>query len=100
MTVSVQNVSAQQFAESSRLTARELEVIRLLFSGKSSKQISGSLQISARTVDTHRANIMRKLNLHSVTEVLHFVISNKILTSETEPEAALPQFNKHTSPTI
>ena len=90
MTLSTERMSGQRYLESSRLTVRELDVIRLLFVGKSRKQISNSLQISVRTVDTHRANIMRKLNLHSVTEVLHFVISNKILVPETESRAAFP----------
>src|SRR4029077_6917929 len=53
------------------LTNRELEVSRLLSLGKSSKEIGEILKITARTVDTHRANIMRKLNVHSVTELLH-----------------------------
>ncbi len=89
MNFSTERLNGQHYAEPSRLTVRELDVIRLLFVGQSSKQISNSLQISVRTVDTHRANIMRKLNLHSVTEVLHFVISQKILAPETESRVAL-----------
>jgi DNA-binding NarL/FixJ family response regulator len=54
-----------------RLTHREQEVSELLSLGKSSKEISEILNITVRTVDTHRANIMRKLNVHSVTELLH-----------------------------
>ena len=63
----------------SKLTARELEIVRFLALGKSSKQIAHLLQISCRTVDTHRANCMRKLSLHSVTELLHFVLTNKLI---------------------
>jgi DNA-binding NarL/FixJ family response regulator len=53
------------------LTHREQEVSELLSLGKSSKEIGAMLKITVRTVDTHRANIMRKLNVHSVTELLH-----------------------------
>jgi DNA-binding NarL/FixJ family response regulator len=53
------------------LTRRELEVVDLVSLGKSSKEISNTLKISVRTAETHRANIMRKLNVHSVTELLH-----------------------------
>lgn len=68
----------------SPLTAREHEVIRLLSTGKSNKEIASELGISVRTVETHRANIMRKLNLHSVTELLHYIFSNKLVTSGIE----------------
>lgn len=53
------------------LTNREQEVSQLLSLGKGSKEIGEILKITVRTVDTHRANIMRKLNVHSVTELLH-----------------------------
>lgn len=48
------------------LTAREVEVLRLVAQGLSTKEIASRLDISARTVETHRANLMRKLNLRSV----------------------------------
>jgi DNA-binding NarL/FixJ family response regulator len=64
------------------LTARELEVIRHLSLGKSSKQIAFDLMLSRRTVETHRANIMRKLNLHSVTELLHYVLENQLAVTD------------------
>jgi|ERR1700693_1960362 len=63
-------------------TTRELEIIQLLFRGKSSKQIAGILCISCRTVESHRANIMRKLNSHSVTEVLHFAVKYELVKVE------------------
>jgi DNA-binding NarL/FixJ family response regulator len=58
------------------LTDRERDVARLLSFGKSSKEIGEVLSITVRTVETHRANIMRKLNVHSVTELLHYVHTN------------------------
>jgi two-component system response regulator NreC len=63
----------------SYLTSRELEVTRLLSLGKSSKEISVVLRISVRTVETHRFHIMRKLNVHSVTELLYLAFSRKLI---------------------
>jgi len=48
------------------LSARELEVLRLVALGLSTKEIASRLDISSRTVETHRANLMRKLGMHSV----------------------------------
>jgi len=48
------------------LSARELEVLRLVALGLSTKEIAGRLEISTRTVETHRGNLMRKLGVHSV----------------------------------
>ncbi len=61
------------------LTSRELEVAQLLSVGKSSKEIGDVLNITIRTVETHRANIMRKLNVHSVTELLHRAFADKLI---------------------
>jgi len=60
------------------LTSRELEVAQLLSVGKSSKEIGEVLNITVRTVETHRANIMRKLNVHSVTELLHRAFADRV----------------------
>jgi DNA-binding NarL/FixJ family response regulator len=65
--------------ESYRLTSRELQVAQFLSLGKSSKEIGEILNIAVRTVDTHRANIMRKMNVHSVTELLHQAFTNKLI---------------------
>jgi len=66
------------------LTDRELEIARLLSVGKSSKQIGAELGVSVRTVETHRANIMRKLNVHSVTELLHYALAHKLIAIQEE----------------
>jgi DNA-binding NarL/FixJ family response regulator len=63
-----------------KLTSRETEVARLLATGKSSKEIASNLEISVRTVETHRANSMRKLGVHSVTELLHLISKNELLS--------------------
>ena len=61
-----------------RLTAREREVVQLLAEGKSNKEVAVALGISVKTVDAHRANIMHKLDLHSVTDLVRYAIRNQI----------------------
>ena len=56
------------------LTEREREVLRLVVKGHSTKEIASQLDISTRTVETHRANLMRKLNLKSVALLTQFAI--------------------------
>lgn len=64
------------------LTSREREVIQLLAEGKSTKEAASLLNLSTKTAETHRSNIMRKLNLHSVTELVLFAIRNGIIQIE------------------
>jgi DNA-binding NarL/FixJ family response regulator len=61
-----------------RITPREREVVQLLAEGKSNDDIAASLGISVTTAGTHRANAMRKLQLHSITELVRYAIKNKI----------------------
>ena len=65
------------------LTVREREVIKLIAEGKSSKEIGGLLFISSRTVQHHRANIMRKLNLKKTADLVKYAIQK----GYTEPAA-------------
>lgn len=62
-----------------RLTPREREIVQLLAEGKSNKEIASYLNISVKTAETHRANIMLKLNFHSVTELVRYAVKNKII---------------------
>lgn len=62
-----------------RLTTREREIVQLLAEGKSSKEVAVSLGISVKTAETHRANIMRKLEIHSVSELVRYAIKNQII---------------------
>jgi two-component system, NarL family, response regulator NreC len=62
------------------LTAREREVLRLAAQGHSSSDIAARLFISPRTVESHRANLMRKLGLHNQTDLVHYVLRRGILT--------------------
>lgn len=59
----------------SDLTPREREIIRLIALGSGNKQVAAQLGIAVRTAEVHRANVMRKLNLHNVAELLHFAVS-------------------------
>jgi DNA-binding NarL/FixJ family response regulator len=61
------------------LTAREREILQLLAEGKSSKEVATVLNISVKTAETHRANIMRKLNLHSMSALVRYAVRNKII---------------------
>ncbi|MDE3138066.1 MAG: response regulator transcription factor [Acidobacteriota bacterium] len=64
----------------SRLTSRERELLQLLAEGKSNKEAATALSISVKTVETHRANIMRKLNLHSIGELVYYAVRNRIIS--------------------
>jgi len=61
------------------LTLREREVLQLIAEGHSSKEIARLLGIGLKTVETHRANIMAKLDMHSVAELVRFAIRNRII---------------------
>ena len=61
------------------MSAREVQVLRLVATGKSNKEIGSVLQISARTVSTHLSNIFLKLNVGSRGELADFVRQNGLL---------------------
>lgn len=61
------------------LTRREREVFRQAASGMTNAEIAGAMQIGVRTVETHRASALRKLDLHSPTDVVRFAISKGIV---------------------
>ncbi len=62
-----------------RLTSREREIVQLLAEGRSSKQVATTLGISTKTAETHRANIMRKLEIHSVSDLVRYAVRNQII---------------------
>ncbi|HMP83263.1 MAG TPA: response regulator transcription factor [Verrucomicrobiota bacterium] len=64
----------------SRLSDREREVLALIASGKSNKEIAVALDIGVRTTETHRERIMRKLDIHSVAGLTKFAIANGIVS--------------------
>lgn len=62
-----------------RLTQREREIVQLLAEGKSNKEVASILGISVKTAETHRRNVLGKLNLHSISDLIHYAIRNKII---------------------
>jgi DNA-binding CsgD family transcriptional regulator len=62
-----------------RLTPRQQEIVRLLAEGKSNKEVADALGISVHTAETHRSNIMRRLNLRSIGEVVRYAIRHRII---------------------
>lgn len=72
------------------LTPREREITQLLAEGKSSKEAASALNLSTKTVETHRSNIMRKLSLHSIRDLVVYAIKNKIIQIEMPIEGNNP----------
>lgn len=62
-----------------RLTMREREILQLLAEGKTAKEAASALGIAVKTSDTHRTNIMRKLNVHSVAELVRYAVRNNVV---------------------
>jgi DNA-binding NarL/FixJ family response regulator len=65
----------------SRLTPREREILQLLAEGKSNKEVAGMLGISVNTAEAHRANIMLKLDVRSLAELVVYAVRNKIINT-------------------
>ncbi|MEI9899583.1 MAG: response regulator transcription factor [Hyphomicrobium sp.] len=62
------------------LTSRERELLQLIAEGKSNKDVANLLNLSVYTVETHRGNIMNKLNLHSVPELILYAVRKGIIS--------------------
>ena len=71
--------TAAQARARNRLTPREREIVQLLAEGKSSKEVAVALGLSVKTAETHRSNIMRKLDLHSVSDLVLYAVRNNIV---------------------
>ena len=61
------------------LTMREREIVQLLAQGKSNKEVAALLDVSVKTVETHRSNLMRKLGLHGLSGVIHYALRNNLI---------------------
>src|SRR5580698_7551753 len=66
-----------------QLTPREREVVQLLAEGKSSKEVASALNLSTKTAETHRSNIMRKLGFHSIRDLVLYAVKNNIIQVQT-----------------
>lgn len=64
----------------SRLTTREIEIIRVIAEGYSSKEIGDELFVSHRRLDTHRTNLMKKLEVHDINGLVNFAIRNGLVS--------------------
>ena len=62
-----------------RLSAREREIVQLLAEGRTSKEIASRLGIAFKTVDAHRTNIMRRLNVHAVADLVRYAVREHII---------------------
>ena len=76
--------------EKETLTRREKQVIQLLAEGKSTKEVASLLNLSVKTAETHRSNIMSKLGLHSVSELVLYAVRNSIVMVPTLDAASSP----------
>ena len=72
-------IPAAGVTASEALTPREREVLQLLAEGKSNKDVAVALEISPKTVETHRARIFAKLHLHSMNELVRYAIRNQVI---------------------
>jgi len=90
-----QTTSTNMVAELPKLTPREREVVQLIAEGKSSKEVASLLNLSTKTAETHRSNIMRKLGLHSIRDLVVYAIKNNIIQvqlpvgTETRPQSPI-----------
>jgi DNA-binding NarL/FixJ family response regulator len=64
---------------SGEVTPREREIIQLIAEGKSNKEAAAALGVSSKTVEAHRANVMRKLRLQSISDLVRYAIRNKLV---------------------
>jgi DNA-binding NarL/FixJ family response regulator len=61
------------------LTDREREVLQMLAEGRTNKEVAAALDVSVSTVETHRANLMQKLNLHNTAEIVLYAVRKRII---------------------
>jgi DNA-binding NarL/FixJ family response regulator len=74
----LRQLNARQNRRADPLTPREREIVQLLAEGNSNRRIAGLLEISLKTVETHRATILRKLNAHSIVDIVRYALRNKL----------------------
>jgi DNA-binding NarL/FixJ family response regulator len=80
------NSDAEQEPAQPMVSSREREIVQLLAEGKSSKEVASFLNLSVSTVETHRSNIMRKLGIHSLSELVLYAIRNNIVQVQVGPQ--------------
>src|SRR5206468_3603435 len=85
-----QTVARNETPKLPTLTAREREITQLLAEGNSSKEVASLLNLSTKTVETHRSNIMRKLSFHSIRDLVVYAIKNNLIQIELPPPPQSP----------
>jgi DNA-binding NarL/FixJ family response regulator len=85
------DISAPLEVSQERLTRRERQVVQLLAEGKTTKEVATVLGMSVKTAETHRSNVMRKLNFHSVSQLVLYAIRNNIIQVPPSIAASVPQ---------
>ena len=73
------NAAVESLLPGVPLTAREVEVVQLLASGKSNKEVAGVLNVSTRTIESHRNHIMQKMNFESFSELVRFAVRHNLV---------------------
>src|SRR5712671_7498224 len=71
--------SAHRLPRFATLTTREKEVLKLLAEGNSVKEIAGNLKLSVKTVEAHKFNLMRKLDIHNKAQLVQYAIQKKVI---------------------
>jgi DNA-binding NarL/FixJ family response regulator len=69
----------------STITPREREIVQLLAEGRTTKEVAAILNVSVKTAETHRSNLMRKLKIHSTSELVLYAIRNRIVQVPLDP---------------
>jgi DNA-binding NarL/FixJ family response regulator len=73
-------LTAEDGSAAGILTPREREIVQLLAEARSNKEVAATLGISVKTVETHRASIMRKLGITSIVDLVHYAIRNGLVS--------------------
>lgn len=74
-----EQTNSNTFSKLGDLTEREIEILKLLSQGMTNKEVGDALNISHRTVDTHRTNLMKKLDVTNVAGLIRFAFQNGII---------------------
>lgn len=77
---------AKQYGYGEVLTAREREIVQLVAEGLCTKEVARKLALSVKTAETHRSNIVRKLQIHSIAELILYAVRNQIVHVTAAPE--------------
>jgi DNA-binding NarL/FixJ family response regulator len=80
------------------LTARERQVVYLLGAGKTTREVAVELDMAVKTAETHRAHIMHKLNLHSITDLVLYAVRNGIVAAPGSVSDSRGSDNEHCEP--